>query len=62
MLEELDGMEHAVTSSEAAFLQSIKEMLEAELEPTAIHIARLKQVFEKYVHEERFDHDAQTDF
>ena len=62
MLEELDGMEHAVTSTEATFLQSMKEMVEAEIEPRPIHHGKLKQIYQKYVGIERFDPDAQADF
>jgi hypothetical protein len=62
MLEELSGMEHAVTSHEASLLQSMREMAEAEIEPRPIHIGKLKQIYQKYIGAERFDPDAQVDF
>ena len=62
MLEELGGMEHAVTAHEASLLQALREMLEAEIEPRPIHIGKLRQIYQKYVGVERFDPDAQVDF
>jgi hypothetical protein len=62
MLDELAGMEHAVTALEASFLQSMMELLDQEVEPRPIHHGKLKQIYKKYVGVERFDPDAQADF
>lgn len=48
MVTEIDGMSRDVTSWEANFLQSMRDLIDAELDPTPEQLLKLRQMYERY--------------